>query len=93
MAKSRDERGGGDAADGDDRLGVERGERGLKRNMHGHRHDAQLGRDQHHHGPHAACKLAQELGMAGMREARGVERLLLHRVGDERRGAARLRRD
>ena len=39
-------------------------------------------------GRGAARQLGEELGVAGMAEAGGVERLLLDRVGDERRGAA-----
>ena len=52
------------AADGDDRARIERGERFLQCHVHRHRHDAQLGRHQHHHRPRPAGERAQILGVA-----------------------------
>ena len=64
-----------------------------QRQMNGDRNDGKLVRPEHHHrlrgyAHHLGCELRQILGMAGLGEARFVEHVLGHRIGDDRAGAA-----
>ena len=63
--------------------GVQRMHRVGERQVDGHRHHAQRGAGQHHRDLGAARQLGQELGVAGMPEARILQRLLLDRIGGE----------
>ena len=92
-AEQRLQAGRGDAAHAHDRLRVEGPDRLRQRKMDGDRHDAQLRAGQHHRDLDrmvggARCELGQELGMAGMREARVLQRLFLDRIGGEARDLA-----
>ena len=77
----------------DDHLFGERVGHVAERDVDRHRHRPELGPGEHHHrtggeaGP-GGRQRSEELGVAGMAEAGGVERLLADRIGDQSRGVA-----
>ena len=78
----------------DDQLLAEHVRHVAERHVDGDRDRPQLGSGEHHHrsrryaGPGRGQR-AEELGVAGMPEAGGVERLLADRIGHHGRGVAR----
>ena len=83
---------------GDDRRGLhdqrarERCRHCLERDVHRHRHGAQLRAGQHHHRTWRGAgsgpgEFGQEFGVAGMGEAGGGQRRLLDGIGDDGGGA------
>ena len=59
--------------------------------MDRHRHGAEFGADQHHHRTLALLRpflgeMAEKLGVAGIGETALLERVLVDRIGHQRRG-------
>ncbi len=73
-----------DAAAAHDALRRHLGRHVLEGNVGGHEHDAQRSRRQHHGDLHVTREVRQQLGEAGIPEAREVERVLVHRPSDDR---------